>query len=400
MASFRNILSQVIGTLDEGFDIFRARLRRPLQKTSGIQIIPYRGFSNGSSLFLKGRVLWRPFTARARDRESAWRNLLDTYRRFNTHEMPGVDVELRWHDSLHITTTDEEGYFSFQLDNLPGPTDFPMIWNKLDLRMVTQTADKPAVTAADVLIPPKTAQFGIISDIDDTILVSNATHKLRMAKLAFFHSARTRMPFAGVASFYRALQKGTLPGVFNPLFYVSSSPWNLYDMLTDFFEWQGIPIGPLMLRDIGVNRTQIGGPSHHSHKLLQIEQIMSMYPGLSFILIGDSGQHDPEIYQQVVQQYPNRVLAIYIRDVSKDKRDIAVQSIISSLAETSVPMFLVPDTEVAAQHAAASGWIDSEALKEIRADLNLPKPETVMPPATAEITDQQRTTTAQGETSN
>ncbi len=372
MPSLKNIFAQVWGTLKASFDAVRLRLQRPFQKIKGFHIVPYRGFGTGSALFVKGRVLRNPFLIAPWKRESAWRNLMDTYRRFNTREMAGVQVELRWNESMHIATTDEDGYFTFLLTDLPGPATFPMIWNRLELRLVSQAADEPIVTAADILIPPKNAQFGVISDIDDTVLVSNATRKLRMARLAFFQSARKRLPFAGVAAFYRALQKGTLPGTFNPIFYVSSSPWNLFDMLTDFFTWQGIPLGPLLLKDIGATRAQVGGASHHTHKLAQIERIMSMYPALSFILIGDSGQQDPEIYRKVVEEYPNRVLAIYIRDVSKSKRDSAVQTIISSLSESNVPMFLIPDTEVAAQHAVANGWVERETLSEIRATLTFP----------------------------
>lgn len=370
MSSVKHAFLNLVGALEEGLDAVRQRFQKPLLKIKGIKIVPYKGFSNGTSLFLKGRVIRNPFIFVPQDKASRWRNLKDTYRRFTTQEMAGVQVELRWNDSLHIATTDEEGYFTFQLEDLPESNSSVMIWGKLDLRLVTQTADEPVITAADILTPPASAQFGVISDIDDTVLVSNATHKLRMAKLAFFHNARTRLPFEGVASFYQALQKGTSTGVFNPIFYVSSSPWNLFDMLTEFFNWQKIPQGPLMLKDIGLSRTYIGGSSHLTHKMAQIKLIMRMYPNLSFILIGDSGQHDPEIYRQVVLDYPGRILAIYIRDVSKDKRDIEVETIISSIATSSVPMFLIPDTEAAAQHAAANGWIARNEITEVKKDIS------------------------------
>jgi phosphatidate phosphatase APP1 len=104
-----------------------------------------------------------------------------------------------------------------------------------------------------ILVPPAASQFGVISDVDDTILVSGVTNLLRMARLAFLNNARTRLPFAGVAAFYRALQSGPESTLFNPVFYVSSSPWNLYDLLVDFCAVQGIPKGPFMLRDVGVD---------------------------------------------------------------------------------------------------------------------------------------------------
>jgi phosphatidate phosphatase APP1 len=101
--------------------------------------------------------------------------------------------------------------------------------------------------------PPPSAQFGVISDIDDTVIRTDATRLLRMLKRTLLENARTRLPFEGVAEFYSGLHARRTVRALNPVFYVSSSPWNLYAVLTDFLEHQGIPLGPLMLRDWGIS---------------------------------------------------------------------------------------------------------------------------------------------------
>ena len=115
----------------------------------------------------------------------------------------------------------------------------------------------------------------------------------------------------------RALHDGPEGGAGNPLFYVSSSPWHLYTPLVDFLQSQSLPLGPLLLKELGV-RSLFGAGSHMDHKLAHIREIVETYPHLPFVLIGDSGQQDPEIYREVVLRYPDRIRAIYIRSVNPD----------------------------------------------------------------------------------
>ena len=121
---------------------------------------------------------------------------------------------------------------------------------------------------ARVLVPSPDARFGVISDIDDTIVYSNVARKVRMILTAALTNARTRKPFKGVAAFYRALHAGV-----NPVFYVSKSPWNLYAPIVEYLEVQGLPLGPVILRDFGLFSTK-------NHKTRAIEDILSTYPAL------------------------------------------------------------------------------------------------------------------------
>ena len=217
---------------------------------------------------------------------------------------------------------------------------------------------------AEVILPGADARFGVISDIDDTLLVTQATSLLKMMRLTLLESSESRVAFPGVAAFYEALHDGT-----NPFFYVSSSPWNLHEFLQDFMRLKGIVSGPLLLRDFGLDENKLVAGPHLEHKLAQIRRVMDRFPTLPFVLVGDSGQRDPEVYDRIVEAYPGRVLAVYIRDVSDGVRDRAVQDIAARLAGQDVDMLLVPDTLAAARHAASRGWLDEAALARVAEDV-------------------------------
>ena len=112
----------------------------------------------------------------------------------------------------------------------------------------------------------------------------------------------------------------------------------LYDLLTDFL---AIPesAGPLLLGDFGLDDEKLIHSPHDEHKHQQIQRVFDTYPSLPFVLIGDSGQRDPEIYLEVVRTAPARVKAVIIRDVTTPQRDSAVQKIAASIAELGLRCF-------------------------------------------------------------
>ena len=215
-------------------------------------------------------------------------------------------------------TTDEEGYFSVEME-LPAPVAGPL-WQEVNFALVEAGTRRGTVTARGlVLVDPMKSRFAVISDIDDTVLASNVTSKLRMGLRVLLSNAHTRMPFAGVGALYRALEKGH-GEEHNPIFYVSNGPWNLHDLLVDFFRLNEIPLGPIYLRDWGTHLLLARKPTG-THKRTQIGQIMSFFPEVPVVLIGDSGEHDPEIFLDVAQEFPGRVDTIYIRCVGDDRSD-------------------------------------------------------------------------------
>lgn len=375
MTNWKDFFVNASTDAETQFDRLKNRLFGRLDAQKPYRIIYYRGFGSPTAVWLKGRVLRQRDLSTPSDRDTFWQNLLATYQRFESDEVPGVTVRVEAFGQAYTTVTDEEGYFDLTInppnDLPPGRAWFPVRYsldNVVQPETEETTDNQPVAKDGYIMISPPYSQFGVISDIDDTVLVTDATNLLQTARLTFLGNAYTRLPFAGIAAFYRALQSGPVTTLFNPIYFVSSSPWNLYDLLVDFFRIQGIPKGPILLRDLGLNRELLSAQGHHTHKLAMIRKVLDVNPQLPFVLIGDSGQQDPEIYAQVVKENPGRIRAIYIRDVSEDRRDEAVRELIRTTEIYNVPMMLLADTVAAAEHAASLGLIDPDTIPEIRAD--------------------------------
>ncbi len=321
----------------------RALLAR--RRRDPVMLLPYAGYGTRTHALVCGRVLedegFRPAAAG----ERRVRNLVAFLKRMESDEVPFARVAIR----DRVFEADKEGYFRAEL-----PGRFRAGWNDVPVAL----AGAPGVRAtARVLVPSAKARFGVISDIDDTVVKSDVTRKLRMLVTVALSNARTRKPFAGVAAFYRALHREV-----NPFFYVSKSPWNLYAPLVEYLELQGLPAGPLLLRDFGWRMPK-------AHKERAISAILERYPRLPFVLIGDSGERDPEIYAGIVRRFPRRIRAIYIRSVDLDAGRIeGVQALAAALAPTGCQLVLAPNTEVAAAHAAGEGLIRASDLAGVRAE--------------------------------
>jgi phosphatidate phosphatase APP1 len=333
-----------------------------------IQIVAYRSYGTPERLSLRGRVLEDNRVGAPNEADSAWRNLVNMYRRFESDEIPGARVLARFEGVEQQAVADREGYFALDIV-LAQPPPADRSWHAVDLTLLEplRAGHGQVRSVGEVLVPPPGAQFGVISDIDDTVIRTDATSLRRMLRATFLGNARTRLAFPGVAALYRALHSGSGASM-NPLFFVSSSPWNLYDMLADFFEFQGIPAGPILLRDWGLTAKEQNPLRHRAHKLAAIRQVLDTYPTLPFLLIGDSGQEDPEIYHELVRLYPNRILAIYIRDVSRSpRRGAAIQALAEDVSAAGSTLVLAEDSAAAARHAAERGWITPAELAEVAA---------------------------------
>jgi phosphatidate phosphatase APP1 len=315
-----------------------------------IIILPYLGLGTPQQLRLCGRVLQDEGFRPTNDAERRWRNFVAFVKRMESDEVPGVRLRASFQNTTTEAVTDRQGYFSIELK----ASSLNAGWHDIQLELVRD----PQVRATGrVLVPPREAKFGVVSDIDDTIVYSQVIRKWRMILALAFSNARTRKPFKGVGAFYRALHGGL-----NPVFYVSKSPWNLYVPLVEYIEVQGLPTGPLLLRDFGPRMKK-------NHKAEAIKSILQTYPKLPFILIGDSGEQDPEIYSDIVRRSPERIRVIYIRSVNPaPSRLAAIDRLVAQIAPTGCQLVLAPDSEFAAVHAAGEGLIPAAELANVRAD--------------------------------
>ena len=352
--------------VEEQADSVRRRFRRSFGQRRPEVIIPYRGYGTEDALVVRGRVLQERAYLRGGAPGSTLGQLRFMYQRFMSVEVPFARVAASYAGRRIEMTADAEGFFSGKLA-LTTMLPQDRVWHDVQLRL-KGTRWAPSSVVAPVLVPPLEAEFGVVSDIDDTIIRTSATNLWKMIRTTLLSTPESRLPFKGVAAFYLALQRGPSGSGHNPLFYVSSSPWNLHDVLTRFMDVHGIPAGPLFLRDFGLTREYLFAAGHRRHKRAQIERLLSVYDPMPFILIGDSGQRDPEIYAQIVHDFPGRIAVVYIRDVGLEIGQKRTREFAEMTAGAGVEMVLVADTESAAMHAAEHGYIEAGALPDVRAE--------------------------------
>ena len=330
-------------------------------------IRPHIGQVIERRLLLGGRVLREGASSPATAATPRWRNLLNTYRSFVHIKVVDARLLAVFGDAQTEVKTDGDGYFSVELE-LPAPATGPL-WQKVVFRLLEASGygGPPVQAEGLVLVHPLKSRFAVISDIDDTVLASDVTSKFRMMLRVLLSNAHTRMPFAGVGAFYRALENAH-GAEHNPIFYVSNGPWNLHDLLVDFFRLNGIPLGPISLRDWGSHLVLARKPTG-THKRAQIARIMAFFPKVPVVLIGDSGEHDPEIFTRIAREFPGRVQTIYIRCVHGEPgRQNALQRLRDEMLASGVEFLLVADSEEAAIHAAARGLIPVQAVDAVRRD--------------------------------
>ncbi|HEX8657782.1 MAG TPA: phosphatase domain-containing protein [Hymenobacter sp.] len=367
-------LLDLLSACTEWTDHLATRFRARTGRLRPLQLDAYRSYGTAAKFYIKGRLLAEPGLAPQTAADSRWRNFRSMVRRFNSREVASADLVAELPDgSQHLVSTDDEGYFTLIIEPRALPAPLAYLWYPVPVRVSRLPAHfrapLPAIQGtAKVLVPPPSAEFGVISDLDDTVFETSATNILKMLARTFLSNAHSRLPFVGVADFYRRLQCGRTGRPDNPFFYVSSSPWNLYDVLDEFLGIHKMPPGPLLLRDLSVARPKTTPPPgvmgsaaiHFAHKLHEIEDLLTTYPQLPFVLLGDSGQEDARIYREVVRRHPGRIRAIYIRDVQVPARALLVGPIVEELKVQGVPMLLVPDYATAAAHAAELGLIENE----------------------------------------
>jgi phosphatidate phosphatase APP1 len=336
-------------------------------------ILAYRGYGTPKKLYIKGRVIEDKGITTASEGDSTRLNFANMMKRFFNAEVPHARIKVRFQGMEQEVTADAEGYFEIWIEpSQPLPAD--RIWHEIELDLIAPRTEQPVHTTATVLVPPASAQFGVISDIDDTVIHTDAVNLARMVGTVMLGNAHTRLLLKGVAAFYRALFQGNPEhaqlNTFNPLFYISNSPWNLYDLLSEFFHLHNIPIGPvLFLRQWGFTKRERLPTRIREHKLTSARNILTLFPELPFILIGDSGEQDPEIYAELVSQFPQRIQAVYIRNVSRKVRRPAELGILADkVLQAGSTLILADDTWPLAQHAAQQGWITPASLIEIEAE--------------------------------
>lgn len=329
-------------------------------KKDPLQVIVFQSYGTNSHLYIRGRAI----EDESIDLEGKHpiKLLINAYKRFDTDEISNTTLLLKLPNNHIIETqTDDEGYFLVDetvedlkiLANEEGWMNVEVAYKDFTNKRIIQLKNR---FPGEMLIPETDSSFGVASDIDDTILHTGlvSTLKWRVLYNTFLKTAKNRVPLEGAAEFYHQLHRGKSGKQSNPIFYVSHSPWNMYQYLEFFLKNNNFPKGPILLRNFGsfLNRKD---KSEKPQKQKEILNILKTYPDLKLILIGDSGEHDPDIYLEIAEIHPDRILAIYLRSVKHKKKMVRVKGLYENYKTT--PALLVESSKQAVEHARQNGFI-------------------------------------------
>ncbi len=361
-----SFLRRMASRVDDWLDRRRMVERGREGQDERVVVVPYRGFGTGGKVWLRGSVVEADVLDKPLIGGGLIEDLSVTMKRFLAEEVMGATVTVRYGGASTTCTTDSDGFFFAELDVATEEG-----WQEATVTLedfAGRTQDVVSVPG-EFLVPPSGARLGIISDIDDTVIRTGIAAPLQNIRTIVESDPEARVAFPGLAPLYRALQRGDGQDVLNPIFYVSSGSWKLYDLIVRFKALNGIPRGPMFMDDWGLDETRWFKSSHGAHKIASIDRILETYPDLDFILVGDSGQHDAEIYTEIVQKHGGRIKAIWIRDVSGAGRDAQVNEVMREAATAGVAVFAEEDLAQAAEDAAWRGWITQDDLMAVQAEI-------------------------------
>ncbi len=265
----------------------------------------YHCYGNDETLIVEGRVLDPREFKEAHEKDNIFVNLRRKLGQIFNDERKNVNVTLQVEEQTFQTQSDDEGYFEFAL-TFPPHTLKPH--QPIELYLTKEPQVK-STCRAYILSDQK--QTGIISDFDDTVIVSNVTNKLKLAYELLLKNYKQREVVDGMAERYKKILEKSPD---KPLFFITGSPKQFNEAIHKFLDYHHFPKRTLITKKIhGDDAYSVF--KQHSYKSEQIETILKLYPQIEWVLFGDSGEQDREIYLDIAKKYPGQIKEIYIRDV-------------------------------------------------------------------------------------
>jgi len=317
----------------------------------------YNGYGNRKHVFIYGHVFKFSPIPRKKFRGSYVINAFAVLRSFMVKPWASAKVVLIWGEQKIENTTSSDGFFKFEWS--PG-VDVKSGWHPVLIELHHPESNEIISDGEGIVFIPHEYQSAIISDIDDTFLVSHSARLGRRLYVLLTRNAHTRKTFEDVVKHYQLLAyAGSLQDLPNPFFYVSSSEWNLYDFILEFSRRNELPKGILLLSQIKkwfeVFKT---GQGKHSAKFMRIVRIIESFPEQKFILLGDDSQADPDIYASIVKHFPNNIHVVYLRRIHKPNQERTLEKV-NAITALNVPCCYFEHSSEAIAHSMELGLITS-----------------------------------------
>lgn len=314
----------------------------------------YRGYANEQELIVMGHV-FKPTSQKDYDfQKRNFKNATSIIGMFRIKTEANADVYLEHNKTKIHTKTLDDGYFKFCV-----PLDQDNSYGWIDYQ-VSIIHNGETIFTNESYIRPHKGNLGIISDIDDTFLVSHTLSPFRKLYILLFRNVNSRKVFEDVVPHYQALSSAGRNNKEeqNAFFYVSSSEWNLYRFIVKFTEIHQLPRAVLLLKDIKTSLTDffLTGRGNHNHKFDKIKHILEFYPNLEYVLLGDDSQHDPFLYEAICKIFPLTVKAVYIRQTRRTKKEKVIV-VMENMESLGVAVCYFSESSEAIAHSKMNGLI-------------------------------------------
>jgi phosphatidate phosphatase APP1 len=312
----------------------------------------YRGYVNKEELVVFGHVFksWAPDKYRM-DRKGI-RHAVSVIHMFRIKPLENVEVTLKFKNIVVTTKTLADGYFRF---TIPYSENMESGWHPYE---VSCNLYDYGIVQTSELLKPFESKVGVISDIDDTFLVSHSGNFFKKLYILLFKNINKRKVFEDVVPHYQALSRAGQENetASNSFFYVSSSEWNLYEFIDAFARLHELPKAVIKLKKIktGISDFLFTGRGSHDHKFEKIKDIIMFYPNLDYVLLGDDSQKDPYLYERIVKIFPENIKAIYIRQTSRRKKQQAA-AVLKNIESMNVATCYFSNSEEAIAHSERIG---------------------------------------------
>jgi phosphatidate phosphatase APP1 len=267
-------------------------------------VIPFAGYGSTSWV----RVLCRVVLTKPDVSDEEARSVRG-WRSFTSIPVVSSKVTVRVGETEHTVVADRGGLVDAVVQ-----VDLPPGWQRIAL-----SADGSEPVEAPVFIVDPDVRFGILSDIDDTVMVTALPRPFVAAWNTFVLDEHARTPVAGMAVLYERLMRDNEGA---PIIYLSTGAWNVAPTLTRFLSRNLYPDGSILLTDWGPTPERIfrSGREHKRTNLLRLAQ---EFPDISWLLVGDDGQHDEDLYGDFAANHPENVRAVAIRQLSPSQAVLA-----------------------------------------------------------------------------
>lgn len=323
-------------------------------------IVVYNGYGSSDKIFVFGHVLRLSPYMRITYRQNWIVNTFSILRLFMVRPYKYAKLSMEWEGAMWYAHSQDDGFFRFEINAVvsskPG-------WHNVVVHLGEPKYQAQKIRGEGEVYIPFDSKYVFVSDIDDTFLISYSSRLRKRLYVLLTKNARSRKPFQGVVKHYYLLSShGQKGDETNPFFYVSSSEWNLFYFIKEFSNTNNLPKGVYLLNQLKTFReVWRTGQNKHATKFFRIVRIIEAYPERQFVLFGDDSQEDPNIYSALVDHFKNKIFAVYIRSVHKDKYS-SVQKVIDKIVTSGTHCCYFIHSEEAITHSVSIGLINENKI--------------------------------------